>query len=239
MLNIVVALSIEAKPIISKFNLKSNGLFYENENIKLIVSGQGKIKSAIATTLILSKNKAMTLNFGIVGSNKFNIGDGFFINKIVDTDTNFNYYPDRFYEPYEELFCVSKIGEYYSLVDMESSGFFEAAYKFLNVDDILLYKIVSDTPYKNSDNIEDLINSHLEIIEFLINSKKKDNFFDEIDNFIAYSENFFHLTSTQKTLFKDILVMYKLKNISFPKLYNLTTKKEVKEFLNELSKKVK
>ena len=70
MVGIVVAYFKEAKPLIDCFNLKkTNDKFsiYENGQISLIISNQGKINSAIATTYLLSTRKiSHIINFGTV-----------------------------------------------------------------------------------------------------------------------------------------------------------------------------
>jgi len=237
MLNIVTALKIEAEPIIKHFKLKSRDGIYQNENINLIITGQGKIKSAINTALLLSKYDWPTLNIGTAGSDKYDINQGFFIHKITDTDTGHNYYPDFFKLPSEEIHTVSKIGKYYNLTDMEASGFFEAAYKFLNVNEIIIYKIVSDTPSHEADKneIPTLIKSHLNIIESLIeNTAQKNDFFNEINQALLEAKNKMKLTKTQENQLKQILAFYKTKNIPFPKFKELKKKEEVKEFVTSL-----
>ncbi|GAB6074586.1 5'-methylthioadenosine/S-adenosylhomocysteine nucleosidase family protein [Nautilia lithotrophica] len=239
MLNIVTALKIEAEPIIKHFKLKSRNGIYQNENINLIITGQGKIKSAINTALLVSKHNYPTLNIGIAGSDKYNIGDGFFIYKITDTDNGYNYFPDFFKSFNEEIHTVSKIGKYYNLTDMEASGFFEAAYKFLNVNEIILYKIVSDTPLHQTDKneIPNLIKSHINVIEELIDDfAKKNDFFNEINNALIEAKNKMKLTKTQENQLKQILTLYKIKNIPFPTFKELKKKEEVKEFLKSLNK---
>jgi hypothetical protein len=235
MLNIVTALKIEALPIIKKYNLKANGEIYQNNQINLIITGQGKIKSAIKTALLLQKFPQKTLNIGIAGSNLYDINEGFFIHKIIDTDTNLEYYPD-FFEKSTVLYTVSKTEDYYPLTDMEGSGFFEACYKFLNVEDIILYKIVSDTPKKPvcKEEIPKLIESHLEIIEKLLD-KKNNNFFEEIDDYLEEAKEKMKLTKTQEYKLKQLLTYLKLKNKPFPQLREIKNKKEVSEFLNSLT----
>lgn len=54
-------LSIGAKPIIEKYKLRKYGHsekfpIYKNENITVIISGVGKVNSAIATTYLLSNH---------------------------------------------------------------------------------------------------------------------------------------------------------------------------------------
>ena len=237
MLNIVTALGIEAKPIIKKFNLKNQNGIYQNNYLNLIITGQGKIKSAINTALLLQKYPFRTLNIGIAGSSIHQINEGFYVHKITDTDSGLEYYPDRF-ENSQELYCVSKPGTYYPLVDMESSGFFEACYKFLSVEKIILYKIVSDTPDIKPDTqeIPHLINSHIEIIEKLL--EKKDDFFEEINEYLNEASKKMPLTKTQYEDLKKIITFYKIKNLPFPTLPVLNKKEEVKEFLKFLTSSV-
>lgn len=238
MLNIVTALKIEADPIINYFQLKSRNGIYQNENINLIITGQGKIKCAVNTALLLSKHRFATLNIGIAGSSKHEIGRGFFIHKITDTDTGFNYFPDYFNENSEEIYTVSALGKYYTLTDMESSGFFEACYKFLNVNEIILYKIVSDKPsyQPNKNEIPELIKSHINTIESLLNKfKQKNSFFEEIDRLILEAKTKMQLTKTQENQLKQLLTLYKIKNIPFPAFKEVKKKEEVKKFLESLN----
>ena len=180
MTGIVCAYLKEAKPLIKYFNLKKlNDKFsiYENENISLIISGQGEINSAIATTYLLSiRNISNIINFGIAGSSIYKIGDIFLVNKIND-----KYFPDilvshKFRE--SEIICFNEVvteGEY-KLVDMESEGFFKAAIKFLKAHQIHLIKIVSDNLvcFRPSDEFMDnLIVPHLKNIKDFINSLKE------------------------------------------------------------------
>jgi hypothetical protein len=115
---------------------------------------------------------------------------------------------------------------------MESSGFFEAGYKFLSVEEIILYKIVSDTPKKKPEieKIPSLIKKHLHIIEKLIEDKK-DNFFIEIEAILKDK----NLTKTQYETLKKILIYYKIKNKPLPKIPDFKNKKEAREFISSLT----
>ncbi|MEO1959025.1 MAG: hypothetical protein ABGX23_05690 [Nautiliaceae bacterium] len=231
MLNIITALKPEAIEIIKHFKLKSNNNIYQNNKINLIITGQGKIKSAINTVLLLQKYPYKSINFGVAGSNKYEVNEGFFIHKIIDFETSKTYYPDFFKEKSSEIVCISKPSKYFQLVDMESSGFFEAAYKFLSVEKIILYKIVSDTPsYKfNPKEVPTLIKNHIHIIEELVQEDK--NPFEDIEELIKSIP----LTQTQKVILKNILIYKKLKNQSLPTVPTFKNKKEVKEWINSLT----
>ncbi|NPA12233.1 MAG: 5'-methylthioadenosine/S-adenosylhomocysteine nucleosidase [Epsilonproteobacteria bacterium] len=226
MLNIITALKTEANEIIKYFKLKHQNGIYQNEKINLIITGSGKIKCAINTALLLQKYPHKSINFGIAGSNKYEVGNGFFIEKIVDEDSSFEYYPDFFKQPSGTVHTVSKIGNYFELVDMESSGFFEAAYKFLSVEEIILYKIVSDTPSKKPKNIQELIKKHLHIIEELLETN-----LTQTDDIKLNSP---HLTQSMQNELKNLLIFAKLKkiNITIPQFQS---KKEAKEFIRKLN----
>ncbi|WP_457560489.1 hypothetical protein [Caminibacter sp.] len=239
MLNIVTALKLEAEPIIKYFKLKCKENIYKNDKINLIITGSGKIKSAINTALLLNSNPYKTLNIGIAGSSEFKIGDGFYIHKITDTESGFNYYPDFFKEKSIEIFCLSRPGKYYSLTDMESAGFFEGAYKFLSVEQIILYKIVSDTPKIpfNPSIVQDLINKHIQIIEELIETDE-DNILKEIEEWLNEAKNKMHLTKTQFNQLKNSLIYLKTKQKPLPKVPLLKNKKEISEFIKNLTSSV-
>ena len=156
----VFALRCEAEDFIKVYSLKKDMEekhfeIYKNHNIKIIISGYGKINASIATTYLLSKNilenEDIIFNMGIAGAKNCNIGDIFIINKIKDMDSSFDYYPDmlvscKFRE--KELYTYGKpVYESIShdeLCDMEGSGFFIAASKFMPPHKIFIFKVVSD-----------------------------------------------------------------------------------------------
>lgn len=108
MLYIVTALYIEAKPLISLFNLKKDNSYtkfqvFSNENVKLIISGTGKIKSATALTYLISKEDIKKndyiVNIGFVASNKDSqLGDVVYISKIQNAYSDFDFYPEMIYK---------------------------------------------------------------------------------------------------------------------------------------------
>ncbi len=223
MIGIICAYLKEAKPLIKYFDLKKiNEKFsiYENEKISLIISGQGKLNSAIATTYLLSTKKISNIiNFGIAGSPEFKIGEIFLINKI-----NNKFFPDilishTFRE--SEIICADevKIGGEFKLVDMESEGFFKAAIKFLKAHHIYLIKIVSDNLecFKPDDKfMDELINPHLENIEKFFYSLKK-----EKKTNLSLAEEIskkYNLSFSQKMQLKDRVMFYLLNNRKLPKI---------------------
>jgi adenosylhomocysteine nucleosidase len=106
LINIVTALHSEAQPLIQHFGLKKDPRFtllefFQNDHVALVVSGIGKVRSAIATTLLLNQNAGgIAVNFGVCGSpeKKNNIGDLFLVNKITDHASGREYFPDVIYK---------------------------------------------------------------------------------------------------------------------------------------------
>ena len=240
MTGIVCAYLKEAKPLIEYFGLKKINekfLIYENEKITLIISGQGKLNSAIATTFLLStRNISHIINFGIAGSSEYKIGEIFLINKIND-----KYFPDilvshKFKE--SEISCFDEVvtGGNYKLVDMESEGFFKAAIKFLKSHQIHLIKVVSDNLvcFRPSDEfMNNLISPHLEDIKDYIISLKEPQ---KIDLSIAEEiAKKYDLSFSQKEQLKNRVMYYLLNNLELPKIdFEKTNRKnDFRRIMNE------
>ena len=220
---IVSAFYKEVAPIIKHYKLKKQNTPFEvfkNNEIIVIISGIGKLNSAIATTYLLNNYKInFIINFGIAGSATKQIGELFLINKI-----NSNLYPDILYshnfnETYIECFDEIKTDGNLNLVDMESEGFFKAATKFLALENIFLIKIVSDNLicFRPDNNfMNNLIQPHLKkIINFIETLEYKNQvLFDNI-----YLENLvktYKLSVSQKEILKNKLIYLNINKISLP-----------------------
>ncbi|RUM67087.1 MAG: hypothetical protein DSZ06_02010 [Sulfurospirillum sp.] len=153
MIYVVVALMAEASFLIDKFSLKKSVskpfAIYKNYDILMIVSGVGTINSAIATSFLLSNHPApkKIINFGIAGSNShIKVGEIKRVKKIVDLCSNRVYHlhcgEASISTVPKEIDNPNKIKT--DLVDMESSGFYLSAKKFIDENKIEIYKIVSD-----------------------------------------------------------------------------------------------
>ena len=185
---IVVALPVEARPLVSNLNLKfhSHGK-YRNDEFTLIVTGVGRISSAISTTKAFSLNDdyVSVLNFGLCGSRnpETNIGEMRYVNRIREVCTGRDFFPDPLIahewkesaiqchdQPVQDP-NVMDFDPFAEIVDMESAGFFQAATLFLPVHSIHCIKVVSDhldTSRISTKAIEDLINNRVfEISEYL------------------------------------------------------------------------
>lgn len=211
---IVVATLHEAKIIIQTLNLKaSNQKFdiYQNDRYILIISGIGRLNSAIATTYLLSNyNIDICINIGIAGSKDKNISDMYLINKITDNTLQKDFFPDILLKhnlketnitTYDTAVFNSKSINS-GLVDMECSSYFFASSKFLPPHKIMAIKIVSDnlTPdIITKEYVQMLIQKNIDsIIEFFeyynfytrnILTKEEQNLIDKISKNLNLSFN--------------------------------------------------
>jgi len=170
MIYLVVSHHHEARPLISYFQLKkdhSSHYFeiYEKEDVALIISGIGKLNTAVAATHIVSRSQdsrkplapnTALINVGICGSENrdFPLGQMALVNQIMDHDSGRRFYPDilishTLQEAGIETFSHGVRAEEadqisLELVDMEASGFYEAASRFLGPHQIHILKVISD-----------------------------------------------------------------------------------------------
>jgi nucleoside phosphorylase len=233
---IVVASIHEATSLITRLNLKkidSKFDIYKSENITLIISGIGKLNSAIATSHLLSIDKFDTiLNFGICASRySDDIKDIFLINKIVDNELNRDFYPDILLKhPLKESAITTANKPIESkdefdtrLVDMECSSYFFASSKFLPPHKISTIKIVSDDcnpTLISKDYVHSIIEPHIDsIIEYIYSySFTKDEILTDNENMIVDTIAInMQLSFNQKVQLQDRAKYLKL-NSRFDKL---------------------
>lgn len=232
MLYIVTALYIEAKPLISLFNLKKDNSYtkfqvFSNENVKLIISGTGKIKSATALTYLISKEDIKKndyiVNIGFVASNKDSqLGDVVYISKIQNAYSDFDFYPEMIYKhnflegsltTFDSI-VESKI-EDIEYIDMEAYGFFQTASIFFKKAKIIVLKIVSDIL---KDKVEDRV-----LVDFKdenLFAKSYDNIYKFLINFKAIdAEDEF--TIVEQELIKKVLENLRLSDTMTYELFNI------------------
>ena len=235
MLYIVTALYIEAKPLISLFNLKKDNSYtkfqvFSNENIKLIISGTGKIKSATALAYLISnkdiKENDYIINIGFIASSNNNsqLGDIVYISKIQNAYSDTTFYPEMIYKhnflegsltTFDKI-IENKI-ENVEYIDMEAYGFFQTASIFFKRDKIILLKIISDIL---KEHIEDRIlidfkNENL----FNENYKKIYDFLLKFVNTPTDNENNFN--NNEQDLIKKVLENLKLSDTMTYEFFNI------------------
>ncbi len=169
--NIVVAHSLEANPLISLLNLNKaveHTLFpvYENgKGLNLIVSGMGRAAAAKATAYLGNRDvrgaglTSAWLNIGIAGHRSASIGDALLANKITEQATAESFYPGTLIEGFDStpLITVDEIEKDYSedvAYEMEASGFYRAAQTISSSELIQVLKIISDNRDNHVDHID-------------------------------------------------------------------------------------
>ena len=160
-MRIVTALVPEAKPLIERYSLKKVGgnlMFpiYQNKNSFLIISGIGRINSAIATAYLHVKsgelNSQPFLNIGIAGHHRPMLGFAVIANQITDHSTGKSLYPPQIVfdsVARSPLITVNEVETRYeadAAYDMEAYGYYSSAVKVTTAELVQSLKVVSDHP---------------------------------------------------------------------------------------------
>ena len=187
--NFVVALSCEAKPIISHFNLRKRDstLFkiYSNQDhsIRLIISGIGSSASSRATKHLALASEAdmgtAWLNIGIGGHDNLPLEKAILAHKITDSQTGKTWFPQLVFDPQcltASVKTVEKPDFNYpddNVVEMEASGFYSAAESYSTREMVHCMKIISDNSQSPAGKItaamvDKLISRNLSSIKELV-----------------------------------------------------------------------
>lgn len=159
MINLVVALPAEARPLIARYRLTdktTRGGFriYRNAGMSLVISGPGKIAAAAATALLASCNSAAEqtawLNIGIAGHATHATGQSLLAHRVTDHATGKSWYPPQLFElatTTTSLLTVDTPENRYHhdlAYDMEASGYYAVATRFSSAELVQCFKVVSD-----------------------------------------------------------------------------------------------
>ena len=186
--NIVTALSAEARPLIDYFRLKqvhdiSSYKVYRNQDIVLAVSGIGKVNSAAATGFLQGKfdfaHRTGWLNVGIAGHQTRDIGAGFLAHTIYDDATGRVWYPSFVFKRpcgTDVVRTVDRVEFIYDediAYEMEAAGFYSSACQKGTSEIVHCYKIISDNQEHSvleldADQISNLVEGHTEIVNSLV-----------------------------------------------------------------------
>lgn len=237
MIHIVAAMHAEVRPLIERWNMKRDLSFngydlFRCDDIALILSGIGKIKSAIATTRLLATlsdgEKCCVVNLGICGAPaKIERGTLLWINKLTDQASHRRFYPDNLVKhglAEASLITYDRVlnsGEQASAepVDMEASGFFEAANAVLPTSHIAILKLVSDhfdLSQISPDLVSKLVADRADEIERCIFrlhgfvASKPDVLTDTEKNLVARLREHLKLTASQSQILSDLACGAKL-----------------------------
>jgi nucleoside phosphorylase len=274
MIYIVNALAAEAIPIIKALGLKKDISYikfdvFKSEHIRLIISGTGKLKSAMAVMYLLVKEpprpEDRIINFGIAGSGveEHKIGEAFIINKIEDHATAKAFYPETVFKhnlPEQSIMTYDRPVKRKEatkppqcLVDMESSGFYDAASLFFHSHRIHILKVVSDhlrAEKLTGAFLQSLVEKNISTIKNLINQSNKvpaadANVLNSKDyNLFENLSSELKLSTTQRFQVLDLMKGYKVRSgndVEFLKTYikkKGATKQENKKLFEEIVEKL-
>ena len=185
---IEVALKSEATPLIDALGLKplpGSSLFpiWENETIKLIVSGVGKIKSGAACSYLAGIYRDEDiygwLNVGIAGHRTLPIGTPILAHTIIDESRHTQFFPSfAFKHPCTAEACLTvenpkHLYERPCIYDMEAAGFYAIASKISPLEMVHVFKVISDNAEHSvkeitKQKVHTLIENQVEMIQEIL-----------------------------------------------------------------------
>lgn len=187
-INLVAALPAEAKPIARRFGLERVQAIpefpvYRRGRKSLIISGPGKTNAAAATALLAAdaacEGRAIWVNFGVAGHAERQVGDVLLANRITDAGSGRSWWPmvamDGLF-PSDSIVTLDRPDLSYErggMIDMEASGFFEAASRFSPAKLVQVMKVISDNPSDtaaglSATRVRQLVSNALDSLEALI-----------------------------------------------------------------------
>ncbi len=261
MINFVIALPAEAKPIISYYRLKqiqqiSCFQIFTNASYRLIISGVGKIAASTATAYLqglFPLERSIWINLGIAGHRHYSFGETLLAHKITDLPLNKSWYPQFLFSTKHlttEVLTVDRPESLFThegVYDMEASGFYQAACHFSIIEFIHSIKIVSDNQqsgYKHltAALISDLIATKLPLFDEFISNLKSiklefDTWHKEPDEANYFFKNW-HFTVSEQHYLKKLLKKWQVLSIPLKPLEVSKQCKNAKDVLNLLENKL-
>ena len=155
----VAAMHCEAKPVIDFYRLRKShddNAFdlYRGDGMVCVISGIGKVASAAACAWIASRypdaGSLAWINLGTAGAAEHDIGELFYLNQVIDADTDQRYYPVITTGPGlpgTACLTLSRPSNDYDqryLFDMEASGFMFSCLRFSTAELVQSLKVISD-----------------------------------------------------------------------------------------------
>jgi len=184
MINLIVALPEEARPIIHYYRLKRLHHLhafpvYAGDNLRLVVCGIGTLAAATATGYLAGivgvEPNMVWLNIGIAGSANISVGEAVLAHQITDIARQQHFYPAVCFETALKTVAVQTVSAPetgYSegmVYDMEAAGFYSAAMRFSTTELIHSLKIISDNNTRDIDSLSGarvvtLVEQNMEVI---------------------------------------------------------------------------
>lgn|GEM_PF-116543 len=242
LLNLLVAHKPEAKPLLSLFGLREvmsvpHPVYCNDEGLCLAVSGNGSAAMAEAVAFLAGLQSAegaegpagvagaapAWLNVGIAGHGSAAVGEGVLINKIQSSTDSHNYYPTPLASSPSMSIKLSGLKTVHEIerdypesvaYDMEGAAFWRAAIKYGALDNIQLFKIVSDNPEQHVDqfsldSIPALFGHNKDqlrlLVEGLLHSAARYREHYDLPEELGLISAQFRLTATQQSQLKQLL----------------------------------
>lgn len=251
MIFICVAMYCESSAFIKHYNLKKDldshkFQVFKNQEVVLIITGIGKVESAIAVTYLFSKyhpkDSDLLLNIGICGAKDYQmaVGNTYLCNKLIDHDSKRTFYPDMMYQhPFIEASIETCSWAITScdidldgqLVDMEATGVYQAASVFLKTHQLFFIKIISDhlkienlTKAYISSLIQDRLDMIIDWVDTIkhgLTDKKEKIFSNEEIMAIDKTSNNLRISATMKHELIQYIRYFKLQYGDFEDLLNI------------------
>ncbi len=184
-MNIVTALQSEAQPLVDYFDLtgaQPDAPFqiYESEDLRLIISGPGKVAAASAVAYLAGSKQVphpeLWLNIGVAGHAERPVGEAILAGEVIDEATKEKWYPQPVFDLELDLETVRTVSRPVrtfttdDAYDMEAAGFYDVALRFSTVERVHVMKVVSDGRSRSPDDVTEsdvkqLVSDRLEHVE--------------------------------------------------------------------------
>lgn len=229
MINLVVALTVEARPLVDHFSLREDSRprgfrIFTGDDVRLIISGIGKMNAAAAVAYLHAFASGVAdeawLNIGIAGHGQFPLGQAIHAVRITDEATQRSWYPPQIVTMpglAASVVTVERPMTNYatdSAYDMEASGFYSSAVRFATGELTQCFKIISDNRYAGTTQVtgestETLICENLTHVEQVVsgllhlteNNTAARSHLEEYERFLDR----WHFTVSQQHQLRDLL----------------------------------
>ena len=174
LINLVVAHGLEAKPLISQFELRQHGadtnVYVSDAGVRLLLTGMGR--KNVEYVLAKQRDDAGTalpaawLNIGIAGHQRLGVGETLLANKISGAADQQSVYPTPLVSGLQTgpVITVDEPELAYpedAAYDMEAFAFWRAAASLGPLDLVQSFKLISDNPDSGTEKVTPALISEL------------------------------------------------------------------------------
>lgn len=233
MINLLVAMPSEAKPLLDQLRLpllrqRGQMRHYGNQQYNLVISGMGKTAMACGCGWLAGlagSTSQVWLNTGIAGHQSRAVGTLLVADRITDQCSQRSWYPPQLLGNLESdhLITVDAPETGYpqqSLYDMEAAAFVEAARQFATAELVQSLKVVSDNAQHsieklNKTVIADLMHDAVEsVLRFASDLDHQNDALSsedddpQLNRMLASFESRWHLSATRRLQARRLLQRY-------------------------------